>query len=324
MTAPDVSPRVVVLAGGVGGARMAMGFAQHLPAGSLSIVVNVGDDEWFHGLKVCPDLDTVLYTLAGAVDRQQGWGVAGDTSRALDVLQKLGAHDTWMRLGDADLGLHIHRTQQLRQGRRLTEVMADVALGYGVAASLLPVTDAECPTLVETADGCMRFQNWFVQERGAPRVRSLQFSGAAEATVTAEVREGMSHADVIVIAPSNPLLSIEPMLAVGGMAALLKQAKGARVAVSPLVGGRALKGPLVKLMEDMGLAANAATIAQRYSGLIDAFVLDQADTESTDAVARAAQMEVFAVPTLIAEPARARELADRLMLWAGARRRQSP
>lgn len=312
--------KVVVLAGGVGGARMAIGFARELPGADLSVIVNVGDDEDFHGLRVCPDLDTVLYTLSGRVDPAQGWGVTDDATRALDVLRTLESPGAWMKLGDADLGLHIYRSAQLRQGRRLTEVMAHVAARFGVACRLLPVSDADCPTLVETQQGTSRFQEWFVRDRGGPEVRRLVFDAAARAEVTQEVRTALAAADLVVLAPSNPFLSVRPMLAVGGMRQALQSAAARKIAVSPLVRGQAVKGPLVKLMQDLGVEASNAAIVREYQGLVDAFVVDESHASEVAALAAASPLQVLALPTMIAEPPRAQVLAQQLLAWAASRR----
>ena len=305
------SSKVVVLAGGVGGARMALGFAR-IPSVDLSVIVNIGDDDWFHGLKVCPDLDTVLYTLSGVVNRSQGWGVSDDATRALDTLRKLESPDTWMTLGDADLGLHIFRTQALRTERTLTQATAHIAQRFGLRARLLPVTDQECPTLIECEQGRLRFQEWFVKCGGAPRVKKLTFQGAAEARVTSEVDEALSRADLVVIAPSNPILSIDPMLAIGRFRAVLSESKVPRVAICPLVRGLAVKGPLVKLLEDLKIPATAEAIAGRYAGLIDGFVADEGD-EPLSGVEDC--MRILKMPILMSDESRSRALAEDLLAW---------
>ena len=306
--------RVVVLAGGVGGARMALGFAR-IPNTELSVIVNVGDDDWFHGLKVCPDLDTVLYTLSGVVNRSQGWGVTDDATRALDTLRKLESPDTWMTLGDADLGLHIFRTHVLRSGRTLTQAMAHVAERFGLKASLLPVTDEECPTLVDAEEGRLRFQEWFVKSRGAPRVKGLTFQGATNARITSQVEQAISRADLIVIAPSNPLLSIDPMLAIEDFRALLSESKAPLVAISPLIGGHAVKGPLVKLLEDLKAPATSEAIAGHYADLADAFVVD--DSEPHEVASGVEKfMRALKMPILIVDEARAKALAGSLLAWS--------
>ena len=313
-------PRVVLLAGGVGGARMALGLARVLPAQSLSILVNVGDDEIFHGLKVCPDIDTVLYTLSGLVDAGQSWGVSGDTVQALEMLRRLQAEGTWMKLGDADLGVHIHRTNLLRQGLRLTEVTALLASKMGVAPAVLPVTDEDSPTLVVSEGARLRFQEWFVRERAKPFVSALEYPGANEAVLTREAHDALRQAELIVIAPSNPLLSIEPMLALPALRETIRSSRASRIAISPLIGGAAVKGPLVKLVRDLGLPPGNATIAQRYAGLLDALVIDEGDAPQAPSLAHDCGLEIVCVPTLIPDLERSAALATFLLGWHAARR----
>lgn len=305
--------RVVVIAGGVGGARMALGFAGTVPAADLDIVVNVGDDERFHGLYVCPDLDTVLYTLSGVVDRSQGWGVTDDATRGLEVLRKLESPGAWMRLGDADLGLHIFRSSRLAQGISLTQTMDEVRRAFGVGCSLLPVSDGECPTEVDTDAGVLRFQEWFVRDRAQPTVKALKFDAARASEITECARNALRAADLIVFAPSNPLLSIQPMLEVGGMREALKSARALKVAVSPLIDGQAVKGPLVKLMQDLGLQSSNAEIAKGYASIADVFVVDESDSSNLSAISSEAGIEVKAFPTLIPDAPRAQALARRIL-----------
>lgn len=305
--------KVTVLAGGVGGARMALGFARSLPPGALSVVVNVGDDERFHGLQVCPDLDTVLYTLSGRVDPAQGWGVAHDGTRALEVLRELEAPGAWMKLGDADLGLHLYRSARLAAGEPLTTVMEHVRTRFGLGCALLPTSDDPCPTLVDTEVGVLRFQEWFVRDRAQPTVRALDFSAARAARITDQAREALRTADLIVFAPSNPLLSIQPMLEVGGFLEALREAPGRKLAVSPLVGGLPVKGPLAKLMQDLGRPASQREIAAGYAGLVERLVIDTSDAAEAEAIAQASGLDVVALPTLITEPGPAAELARALM-----------
>ena len=292
---------------------MALGFAR-IPDIELNVIVNIGDDDWFHGLKVCPDLDTVLYTLSGVVNRRQGWGVSDDATRALGTLRTLESADTWMTLGDADLGLHIFRTHALRSGRTLTQVMAHVAQRFGLKPTLLPVTDQECPTFVDCDQGRLRFQEWFVKLGGAPRVEGLTFQGAAQARVTSEVDQALSKADLIVIAPSNPILSIDPLLAIGSFRALLAESKIPRVAICPLVGGRAVKGPLVKLLEDLKVPATAEAIAGHYAGLIDAFVVDEGEPNALSSGVEN-YMRALKMPILMPDESRSQDLAGLLLAW---------
>lgn len=309
------APHVVLLAGGVGGARMAVGLDAALPLGRLTVIANIGDDERFYGLQVCPDLDTLLYTLAGIVDRRQGWGVADDATRALDTLATLGA-PVWMKLGDADFGLHVYRSWRLAQGARLTGVMSEVAQRMGLTARLLPASDLPVPTEIETSAGVLPFQQWFVAQRAQPEVRGLRYRGAGAACATPEVVRAIAQADLIVIAPSNPLLSIEPMLALPGLRDALLACPAPCVAVSPLINGKAVKGPLDRMLADMGLMAGNAGIARRYDGLIDGMVIDASDAGDAPDL-RACGLAVLAVPTLIREREPAAVLARQVLDWSG-------
>jgi LPPG:FO 2-phospho-L-lactate transferase len=271
--------RVVALAGGVGGAKLAHGLQMVVPPGELTVVVNTGDDQEFHGLLICPDLDTVLYTLAGLADRERGWGRAGETWAAVEQLARLG-EPTWFQLGDRDLALHVHRTHRLREGERLTSIALDVAARLGVPSRILPMSDAAVRTRVRTDQGWHAFQDWFVRLHHEPAVREIGIDGAEIASITAEVREALAGADAIVVCPSNPLVSIAPILAVSGTREAISRARrrGIRVAaVSPIVGGRALRGPADRMLAALGEEVSALGVARRYAGLIDALVIDPAD-----------------------------------------------
>ena len=306
--------RVALLAGGVGGARMAEGLARVLPAGALTVIANVGDDERFYGLHVSPDIDTLIYTLSDRIDRAQGWGVRDDTVRALDVLRDLGA-PTWMKLGDADFGLHIWRSWRLSQGASLSEVTEAAAERLGARARVLPATDDPLRTRLLTDRGWMDFQPWFVGQRCAPRVEALAYEGAAAATAAPQALDAITRAELIVIAPSNPLLSIEPILAVPGLRAAIEAAAAPVIAVSPLIGGKAVKGPLARLIADLGLEPGAAGIAARYGGLIDGFAVHESD-EADIARVRASGMAVLAADILMPGPEAAERLARALLAFA--------
>jgi LPPG:FO 2-phospho-L-lactate transferase len=271
-------PRVVALAGGVGGAKLAEGL-QAAVAEQLTVIVNTADDTERHGLLVCPDHDTVLYTLAGRENETFGWGLAGDTWATMTALERYGEAG-WFRLGDADLATHIVRTDRLRRGGRLTEVLRGLQHALGVGPAILPMTDAPVRTRVRTDDGWLDFQDYFVRLRQAPEVREVQFAGIDAARPTPEVVAALGAADVVVIAPSNPIVSIGPILAVPGMTELLvaARARGARfIAVSGIIGGKALKGPADRMLASLGHEATALGVARGYAGLIDSFVLDMAD-----------------------------------------------
>lgn len=266
---------VTLLAGGVGGAKMAEGFAAHDDV-ALTIIGNVADDEEFHGLWVSPDIDTLTYTLAGLINRDQGWGVADEGGRALDVLNRLGS-PTWMFLGDRDFGLHIYRTERLRRGDRPTDIARHVAARFGVGADILLPTDDRVQTRVQVDTGWLSFQEYFVREQCKPQIRALHYEGIDNAKPTPEALAALAHADLIVIAPSNPLVSIAPILLIDGMADGLKQSPAPVFAISPLIAGKVVKGPADRMMSSLGMRADAVGVAESYVGLADYLVVDHAD-----------------------------------------------
>jgi LPPG:FO 2-phospho-L-lactate transferase len=280
-----VSPRVALLAGGVGGAKLADGLYRALPQGELSIIANPGDDFELHGLTICPDHDTLLYTLAGLGDRERGWGLAGETWNALEQFVKIGAPD-WFRLGDRDLALHIHRTALLKSGGRLTEVNRELQRRLGLPdAPILMATDDPLRTRVRTPEGWMEFQPWFVGAQAKPEVLEVEFVGAQSARVSAEVTEAILSAELIVIAPSNPLISITPILAVNGVREAIASARtrGVQViGVSPIVAGKAIKGPADRMLRAAGLPSSPAGVARALPGLFDTLLVEESDL--TDAL----------------------------------------
>lgn len=298
---------MVALAGGVGGARLAHGLQLAVGPGDLAVVVNTGDDAEFHGLVVCPDHDTVLYTLAGLADRERGWGLAGETWAAAEQLARLG-EPTWFRLGDRDLALHVHRTRRLRAGERPTTIALDVAARLGVATRILPMADEPVRTRVRTADGWLAFQDWFVRLRAEPPVLEVAFDGIERARMTPEAEAAFSGADAVVICPSNPLVSIAPILAVPGIRPAIGAARerGVRVAaVSPIVGGRALRGPADRMLAALGEEVSALGVARRYVGLVDAFVIDEADTALAAAIERLGLAAIVAPSVMTDDASRA-------------------
>lgn len=272
-----LSRRVVLLAGGVGGAKLAVGLAQHLSPENYTIIGNTGDDFIHLGLTICPDLDTLLYTLAGVANPQTGWGLQDETWRAMAALKQIGGPD-WFNLGDRDLATHLARTHWLGQGRTLTEVMADLARGLGVAARLLPMSDAPAPTVVETDQGILPFQEWFVRERWQPRVQRVILPDSARATRA--VVQAMEAADVVIIAPSNPFVSIDPILNAYPIRPILSDIPEHVIAVSPIIAGQAVKGPTAKMMQEWGMAVSARGVAEYYGDIINAFVYDSRDPET--------------------------------------------
>lgn len=274
---------IVALAGGVGGAKLADGLYRALPPGGLSVVVNTGDDLYMYGLRVCPDLDTVLYTLSGLADPAQGWGMKGDTGNTREALGRLGA-PTWFWLGDQDLATHIRTTERLNQGATLTAVMAELAAALRVEARLLPMCDELVQTRVHTPDGVLDFQDYFVRRGHQDTVLRVEFAGLEQARVTPEVRAAVASAGAIVFCPSNPFVSVGPILGVPGMRDLLRGASVPIVAVSPIVAGQALRGPAAAMLETLGHETSALGVARLYRDIAHGFVLDEADAALAPAI----------------------------------------
>jgi len=309
----DSSKRVVVFVGGVGGAKLALGLQKIVPPEYLTIIVNTGDDFWHYGLRVCPDVDTVLYTLSNRVDPINGWGVAGDTTTALDTLRTLG-EAPWFRLGDQDIALHLLRTHLLRDGRTLTDVIAHLAQVMNIQPAILPMTDAPVATMVHTVEhGELEFQAYFVKHRWQPTVTALRYAGIEHATLSQPVLRVLQSADVILFGPSNPWLSIAPILAVPGMRDVLTMRNIPRVAVTPIVQGEALKGPAAKLMAELGFPVSAKAVANYYGDLLTGFVYDKRDaglqfSESHD-------LRTVAFDTIMKTTADKINLAQKILFW---------
>ncbi len=312
------TPRAVVLAGGVGGARFAAGLVQVLPPEQVTIVVNVGDDFTHFGLHISPDLDTVCYTLAGRENPVTGWGRADDTWHALEAIAELGG-PTWFRLGDRDLGLHLERTRRLQAGQPLSAITRAVCQAWGVRATVLPVTDDPVPTVVHTAEhGTLEFQEYFVRRHCQPRVQGFEFVGAAQARAAPGVLEAIAAAEAVLIAPSNPWVSIDPILAIPGVReALTGQTV---VAVSPLIGGRAVKGPAAKMFAELGIEPSALAVARHYQGLIQGLVIDESDAALAPRITAATGQAVFITDAWMPTPARRRALAQSTWDFAQALR----
>jgi LPPG:FO 2-phospho-L-lactate transferase len=277
--------RVVELAGGTGGAKLAEGLAAHLGA-DLTVVVNTGDDLGVHGLAVWPDHDTVLYTLADLDDEERGWGLRDETWTVMDALDRLG-EATWFRLGDRDLATHLWRTERLRGGERPTKVALGLRERLGLAATILPMTDESVRTEVRTDDGWLEFQEYFVHRHQEPEVHEVRFRGIEAATVTPEVRAALEVADVVVVAPSNPVVSIGPILALPGIAESLAavRARGVPIfAVSGIIGGKALKGPADRMLASLGQESSALGVARAYAGVATDLVIDRVDGGLTAAI----------------------------------------
>jgi LPPG:FO 2-phospho-L-lactate transferase len=278
--------KVVVLSGGVGGARFVRGLVDVVGPDRVTVIGNVGDDEEFFGLHVSPDLDSLVYTLAGVHDEQRGWGRRRETWNALDTAKALGDDETWFQLGDRDLGLHLIRTKALRAGEPLSAVTARIAASFGVGVRILPATDHRLRTIVETPAGPWSLQQWFVGRRSRDRVDGLRFEGAAFAKPAPGVREAIDEAAVVVIAPSNPYISIRPILAVRGIEEAVRRRTGPVVGVSPIVGGKAVKGPADRMLRRLAGGTSPAHVAGCYAGLLDALVIDEADAAGAKGLER--------------------------------------
>ncbi|PKN83003.1 MAG: 2-phospho-L-lactate transferase [Chloroflexi bacterium HGW-Chloroflexi-9] len=287
---------ITVLAGGIGAARFLAGLASVVPSESITAVCNVGDDLTWHGLHVSPDIDSVIYTLAG-LEGEHGWGVRGDTTATLDGLRALGI-DEWFGIGDRDLATHLLRTDRLRAGATLSEATAAVATARGLRVRVLPVTDDPHPTVVRTAEGDLAFQEYFVHRRAAVPVQGFVFPGATAARPAPGVVEAIRDADVLVIAPSNPFVSIGPLLEVAGVRDALVASRARRLAVSPIIGGAAVKGPAAEMMQALGHEVSALGVARLYTGLIDTFILDTVDAALLPDV-RALGLEAVAFDTMM-------------------------
>ena len=292
--------RIAVLAGGVGGARFVQALAEVVPPSDVTVIANVGDDLEVHGLHVSPDLDTLLYTLAGLGDEERGWGRAEETWNALDTIERLGG-ETWFQLGDRDLGLHLLRTQALRRGEALSVLTERVARAVGLEPGLLPATDDRLRSRIRTPAGEFEFQEWFVARGHRDRVDAVVYDGAAEAKPAPGVLEAIEAAELIAIAPSNPFVSIGPILAVGAIRAAVERRHERVVAVSPLIGGRAIKGPADAMFTTLAGGTGAGQVTDCYKGLIGALVLDEADADDAEAVTERG-VRPFVTRTLMSDP----------------------
>ena len=273
--------RVVALSGGIGGAKLALGLYRVLPPDSLMVACNTGDDFEHLGLSISPDMDTVLYTLAGIANPETGWGRADETWTFMQALESLGG-ETWFRLGDADLAIHVERTRRLAAGENLSEISDDLCSRLGVRARLVPMSDQPVRTMVHTDDGILAFQRYFVQNRCQPGVTGFTFHGAGDAHPALPLWEALigEELEAVVICPSNPFISIDPILSVPGLRGAIADCGAPVVAVSPIIGGHAVKGPTAKMMSELGVPQSARAVAEHYDGLLTGFVLDAADKDT--------------------------------------------
>jgi LPPG:FO 2-phospho-L-lactate transferase len=304
-----INPGVVALAGGVGGARLAHGLVNILPPNQLSIVVNTGDDFQHLGLTICPDLDTVTYTLAGLANPGTGWGIEGDTFTCLDAIQKL-AGPAWFHLGDQDIATHLVRTHLMKQGNSLTEVTHTLSTRLGVKHAVLPMCDTPLRTMVLTDQGEMDFQTYFVREACQPAVKGFRWEGIKNGQPTPEVMAALRSASLVILCPSNPFVSIDPILNLPGVRQSLENRTV--VAVSPILGGKVVKGPAAKMFQELGFEASAVNVARHYQGLLSGFVLDQIDAILQPEIQQLG-MTARAMPSLMPGLAERVEVARRVI-----------
>lgn len=306
---------IAALCGGVGAARFLRGLVEVVDPGEVTAIVNTGDDVVLHGLHVSPDLDTVTYTLAGAVSQERGWGLEGETWAAMDALRRYPSSLAWFSLGDRDLATHLFRTQRLREGASLSTLTAEVAAAWGVGVTVLPVTDDRLETLMDVAgEGEIGFQDYFVRRRHAVAVRTVRFRGAGASKPAPGVLDALADAEVVVVCPSNPIVSIGPLLAVPGVRDAVAAVRERVVAVSPIVAGAALKGPADRLLAELGHEVSVVGVARLYAGLAATLVVDEADASLAGAV-EAEGMRCVVAPTVMRGPAEAAALA-RVVLGA--------
>lgn len=302
---------ITALAGGVGASKLLLGLNDVMDPAALTIIVNTGDDIMLHGLKISPDLDIVTYTLAGIADPEKGWGIRGDTFHALKRLAAYGRAN-WFNLGDRDLATHLHRSALLEEGKTLSEAAESIRTALGVKARILPMSDSPVPTIVESNEGAMHFQKYLVKRRAEPLVEGIRFAGVEQAPPAPGVLEAISEAGRIIICPSNPLISIGPILAVPGVRERLRSRKSDVLAVCPIVGGKSLKGPSDKMLAELGYEATALGVAKLYADFTGTFVIDPADKAATNAIS-ALGMKVAMLPTVMKTRAQKQKLAAALL-----------
>ena len=290
------SPKFIAVSGGVGGAKLALGLEKIIQSEDLMVVGNVGDDFRHFGLHISPDIDTLLYTLSGKSDVEKGWGLANETWQFMSAMKELGG-DTWFQLGDRDLATHVERTRRLQNGESLSEITDYFRRTFGIGATIIPATDDQLRTIVETDIGVLNFQEYFVRERCNPRIHNLHFQDSESAFPQQELTKALRNKKLqsIIFCPSNPLLSIDPILSIQGLERAFVDSGAKIVAVTPIVGGAAIKGPAAKNLSELGYPVSATTVAKHYQGLIHGFVLDKRDREETK------QIEKLGIAVLVAE-----------------------
>jgi LPPG:FO 2-phospho-L-lactate transferase len=290
------SPKFIAVSGGVGGAKLALGLEKIIQSEDLMVIGNVGDDFRHFGLHISPDIDTLLYTLSGKSDIEKGWGLANETWEFMSAMKELGG-DIWFQLGDRDLATHVERTRRLQNSESLSEITDYFRRTFGIGATIIPATDDQLRTIVETDIGVLNFQEYFVRERCNPRIQNLHFQGSESAYPQKELTKALGSTELqsIIFCPSNPLLSIDPILSIQGLKKAFADSGAKIVAVTPIVGGAAIKGPAAKNLRELGYPVSATTVAKHYQGLIHGFVLDKRDREETK------QIEKLGIAVLVTE-----------------------
>ena len=267
---------ITALAGGVGAAKFLIGLVKLVKEEDLTVIVNTGDDIELHGLHISPDIDTIIYTLAGVVDEEKGWGIKGDTFNCLEAISRFG-QETWFALGDRDLATHLYRTMLLRKGQKLSEITAEITRMFGLTLAVLPMTDEKFESRIKTKNGSIHFEEYFVQKKSQEEVLGVEFVGAKNAEPAPGVLDAIAGSELVVVCPSNPIVSIGTILAVKGIREALRKTKARKVAVSPIVAGTPIKGPADKLLKALGLEVSAFGVAKLYADFLDAFIVDVAD-----------------------------------------------
>ena len=302
---------IAALAGGVGAARFLDGLARVIPPKNIFVIGNTGDDAEIHGLHISPDLDTVTYTLAGLADPVRGWGLRGDTFHNLEALRGFGA-ETWFQLGDRDLATHLFRTERMRAGAKLSDVTREITAAVEVRSTIVPMSDDPVRTMVQTKNRLLEFQEYFVRRRAKDAVRGILFHGSEQAKPAPGVLEAIVRANAVIFCPSNPLISIGPILSLPGVRAALETRSGPSAAISPIVGGRALKGPAAKMMRGLKLSASALGVARLYQGIVNVFIVDKED-EAVAAKIESLGMKVVVTDTIMSGVSKKKALARAVM-----------
>jgi len=302
--------KIVALAGGVGGAKLADGLAQILPPEDLTVIVNTGDDFEHLGLTICPDIDTVCYTLAGLANPDTGWGTAGETWNTIANVEKLGG-PAWFRLGDQDIATHLERTRRLKEGQSLSQVTRDFCKAWGIQPTVLPMSDSPVRTMVDSDEGELAFQEYFVHRQCQPRVRGFRFDGVEVAEPAPGAKEALKSADAVVFCPSNPWVSIDPILKV------IKNMDKPVVAVSPIIGGKTVKGPAAKMYAELGIEPSVLAVANHYRTILTGFVLDNADS-NIESVIKDLKIKTLVTDTLMNQPADRKRLANDVLFFIGS------